>query len=59
MRQQLIITHQHTVLKETEKNMTNPTDQQLSMLHFYENIRTSNFLWTQHLDRRCVCNETV
>ena len=33
------------------------TDQHLINLHFHENIRTGNFLWTQHFDRRCVVTE--
>ena len=35
------------------------TDQHFSMLCFYESIRTGNCLWTQHFDRRCVCNPAV
>jgi len=41
------------------KNMTSLIDHNLSMLCFCENIRRSNLLWTQHFDRRRVCNPTV
>jgi hypothetical protein len=44
MKQQLVVTHRYTVLQETEKKLDRSlTYQNLSMLCFYENIRTSNF----------------
>jgi hypothetical protein len=59
MKRQFVVTHQYTVLLETEKLCRSLIDQHLSMLCFYESIRRSNFLCTQHFDRRHVCNPTV
>jgi hypothetical protein len=39
MKQQMVLTHQNTVLREAEKKLTGP--QKTSMLCFYETIRTS------------------
>lgn len=39
MKQQMVLTHQNTVLWEAEKKLTGP--QKTSMLRFYETITTS------------------
>ena len=42
MKQQLVLTHQYTVLQETEKEIDRSSkDQFLGMLCFYETISTS------------------
>jgi len=57
IKQQFAITHLHTVFWDSKKLDQSSPDEHLTMLSFYEYIRTSNFfLWTQHSDRRCVCN---
>jgi len=34
-------------------------NQPLSRLRFYDHIRTSDVLWAQHFEGRCVCNPAV
>jgi hypothetical protein len=43
MKQLFTITHQHTVLWERKKLDQSSTDEHLTMISFYEYIRTSNF----------------
>jgi len=43
MKQQFVLTHRYTVLQETEELDRSSVDQHLSMLCFYEHIRTRNF----------------
>jgi len=47
------VTPRYTVLQDMKKVYRSSLDQHLSMLFFYENVRTNNCLWTQH------CNPTV
>jgi hypothetical protein len=42
MKQQFVIKHQYTVLEQTEQLDQSLMDQQLSMLCFFENVRTCN-----------------
>jgi hypothetical protein len=44
---------------DRKKHDISLTDQQLSTLCFYGNIRGSNFMWAQHFDIRCVRNAAV
>jgi hypothetical protein len=56
LKQQFGLTHRYTILQGTEKKIDRSSvDRHVSMLCFYENIRTGNFLWKQHFGR-CVCN---
>jgi len=58
MKQQFVITQHHPILQEREKvDILNGLI--LSTSFFYKNIQRSNCLWTQHFDRRCVCNPTI
>ena len=60
MKHQFFLTHCTHFYRREEKPDRSLTDQHLYMLCFYENLRRKNFfLWTQHFDRRCVCNPTV
>ena len=45
--------------KGDRKNLTDAQQTILSMLGFHDNIMTSNFLWSQHFDRTCICYPTV
>ena len=55
MKQQFVLTHRHTLLQQIDKNGRSSTGQNVSMLIFYENVRTIIFLLTRHFDRRCNC----
>ena len=44
MKQQFVVTHWHTVLQATEKNLTSLPDQHFSTSCFCENIRRNNFV---------------
>jgi len=45
MKQQFVTAHRYTVLRETQKKLDqSPVDLHVSMLRFYENVRTNNFL---------------
>jgi hypothetical protein len=50
MKQQFVITHQYTVLQQTEQLDQSLMDQQLSMLCFLKMLELAIFLWTQHFD---------
>ena len=56
---QFFIPQWYTVSQETETFDWSSVDQHVSMLCFYKNIRTSNFLGAKHFERRCICNPTV
>jgi hypothetical protein len=62
LKQQVIVTHQRTVLRERENKLDKSlTYHHLGMLCFYKSVasRIGYFLWAQHFDSRCVCNPTV
>ena len=55
-KEQLVLTHQYTILQRAEKNwprLYRPNLQHVMFSRIYKNRQT---LWTQHFDRRCDCN---
>jgi len=59
MKQQFVIIHQYTILQETEKTWQTLNRPTLKHVMFSQNLGGSNFLSTQHFDRRCVFNPSV
>jgi len=49
MKQQFLITHHYKVFIGDRKNLTSPPQVNLSMLCFYGNIRSSNFLYVHNI----------
>jgi len=45
-----VVTHRHTILQQTVTFDSSLTDQHLSMLFSYENIRRKSFLYKQYFD---------
>jgi hypothetical protein len=60
MKQQFVVTHRYTILQETQKTWTILNRPTLKRVVFIRTYKDKNFcLWTQHFDRRCVCNYLV
>jgi hypothetical protein len=59
MKQQTVVTHRYTILQGTKK--TWPILNRPALKHVIPlwKCKEKQILWTQHLDRWCVCNPTV